>query len=61
MASIATWSMPDLRRLYTTNELCPDGKPSGVFVKLVLVADKPFIRYAHAWAVSCVKRMMSPG
>ena len=36
--------LPDLRRLYKTQQLCPDGKESGIFIKFVLVADKPFIR-----------------
>jgi hypothetical protein len=37
--------LPDLRRLYETCELAPDGKNSGIFIKLVLVADKPFLRH----------------
>ena len=38
--------LPDLRRIYETGELVTDlGTPSGIFVKLVLVADKPFIRH----------------
>lgn len=37
--------LPDIRRIYKTKELCPDGQPSGVYVQLVLVADKPFIRH----------------
>lgn len=36
---------PDLRRLYETGELCDEeGQLTGVHIKLVLVADKPFIR-----------------
>ena len=41
---------PDICRLYNDGvkpgELSPDGKPSGIFVKLVLTADKPFKRKA---------------
>ena len=37
--------LPDLRRIYADGELRPNGEPSGVHVKLVLVADKPFIRH----------------
>ena len=40
--------LPDLRRLYNNGEageLLLDGNPTGVFVKMVLVADKPFIRH----------------
>ena len=38
---------PDLGRLYNDGkpgELAPDGVPSGIFIKLVLTADKPFMR-----------------
>ena len=48
--------LPDLRRLYANGapgELCPDGQPSGVFVEMVLVADKPFIR--HVWCACFLK------
>ena len=39
--------LPDIRRIYRTGELAnDDGTPSGIFVRLVLVADKPFIRHA---------------
>ena len=38
--------LPDVRRIYETGELLTaDGEPSGIFVKLVLVGDKPFIRH----------------
>ena len=40
--------LPDIRRLYAnghSGQLCPDGNPSGIYIKLVLVADKPFIRH----------------
>ena len=38
--------LPDLRRIYETGELCDDdGNVTGTFVKLVLVADKPFTRH----------------
>jgi len=38
--------LPDMNRLYRTRQLLhQDGSPSGVFIKLVLVADKPFIRH----------------
>ena len=41
---------PDICRLYNDGvkpgELSPDGKPSGIFVKLILTADKPFMRKA---------------
>ena len=40
--------LPDLCRLFNhgeAGELLLDGEPSGVFIKLVLVADKPFIRH----------------
>jgi hypothetical protein len=36
---------PDLARLYRDGELRPGGVRSGFFVKLVLVADKPFLRH----------------
>lgn len=39
--------LPDLRRLYNAGEageLSPNGDPSGIFVKIVLSADKPFMR-----------------
>lgn len=36
---------PSLQRLYQTQELCPGGVRSGIFIKLCLVADKPFIRH----------------
>ena len=38
----------DMGRLYgdgTCGELCPEGVPSGVFIKFILVSDKPFIRH----------------
>ena len=37
--------LPDMRRLYVDKELCPEGEPSGVYIEMVLVADKPFIRH----------------
>ena len=38
--------LPDLNRIFETKQLCDaSGKPTGVYVKLVLVADKPFIRH----------------
>ena len=36
--------LPDMRRLYRDGELRPGGIASGVFIKFVLTADKPFIR-----------------
>jgi hypothetical protein len=40
--------VPDLRRLYNDGkqpgELMPDGEASGIFVKIVMSADKPFTR-----------------
>ena len=39
--------LPDLRRLYNAGEageLSPNGDPSGIFIKIVLSADKPFMR-----------------
>ena len=39
--------LPDLRRLYNEGEggeLSPNGDPSGIFIKIVLSADKPFMR-----------------
>ena len=41
--------LPDLRRLYNNGAagelLLDDGEKSGIYIKLVLVADKPFIRH----------------
>ena len=41
--------LPDLKRLYNEGEpgelLREDGTPTGIFIRLVLVADKPFIRH----------------
>lgn len=40
--------LPDLRRLYAEGEpgeLLLDGEPTGIYVEMVLVADKPFIRH----------------
>ena len=34
-------------RIYRERELQPDGKPSGIFVELVLTADKPFVRHVN--------------
>jgi hypothetical protein len=36
---------PDLARLYRDGELRPGGVRSGVFIKIVLVADRPFLRH----------------
>lgn len=37
--------LPDYNRIYLDGELKPEGERSGVYVKFVLVADKPFIRH----------------
>ena len=38
--------LPDFRRLYRDPELIVDGTRTGIYVRLVLTADKPFIRHA---------------
>ena len=37
--------LPDMRRLYKNGNLSLDGKETGIYIKFVLVADKPFIRH----------------
>ena len=50
LAGRLTNVLPDLRRLYNDGEagelLTDEGTRTGIHVKLVLVADKPFIRRA---------------
>ena len=38
---------PQLGRIWRTGELMPHGRPSGIFVKFVLSADKPFMRHVN--------------
>ena len=38
---------PQLGRIWRDGELKPHGKPSGVFVRFVLSADKPFVRHVN--------------
>jgi hypothetical protein len=53
--------LPDIRRIYRTSELANnDATPSGIFVRLVLVAHTPFIRHVCGMCGVCFHTMLTP-